>query len=322
MSTTPSIFKRPRAPYTVVGGSRGAGPAPDRSRGEALTVLLLARGGRFHREEHLRELAGLRDVQVLSVEGAGPAYDLEELSRRDPAIRFLLLREPATPGERINLGMGEALSERVLVLWSDMRDEGDSLAAALKVPQRELLCQVPKLKSARGEVLPSILVPAMIKGRLKVLPWKPAREDMRSLYPFDYCGLYSRRRFLQLGGYDPWMRNPYWQKMDFGFRAGLWGETVAWQPRLQFAYTAEPEGEDNTPDPSYKLFFLRNMAVRFTGDSGLLPFSRLPQYAMRSGSGLLDSLKEFREVRAWVHENRFRFQGDVPSLLGRWEMPE
>jgi hypothetical protein len=162
----------------------------------------------------------------------------------------------------------------------------------------------------------------MVKGSLKVLPWKPAQEGMRSLYPFDYCGLYSRRRFLQLGGYDLWMTNPYWQKMDFGFRAGLWGETIAWHPRLQFAYTGEPEGEDSTPDSSYKLFFLKNMAVRFTGDSGLLPLSRLPRYALRSGSGLLDALKEFREVRAWVHENRFRFQGDVPSLLGRWEMPE
>jgi hypothetical protein len=315
MSTTPSIFERPRASYTVVGGA-------DRSRRDALTVLLLARGGRFYREEQLRELAGLPAVQVLSVEGPGPAYDLEELARRDPTVRFLLLRAPASPGEKINLGMGEAFSERVLVLWSDMRDEGGSLAAALKVPQRELLCQVPRLKSARGEVLPSVLIPAMIKGSLKVLPWKPVQEGMRSLYAFDYCGLYSRRRFLQLGGYDPWMRNPYWQKMDFGFRAGLWGEAVAWQPQLQFAYTGEQEGEDSTPDSSYKLFFLKNVAVRFTGDSGLLPLSRLPRYALRSGSGLLEALKEFREVRAWVHENRFRFQADLPSLLGRWEIPE
>jgi hypothetical protein len=322
MSTTPSIFKRPRASYTVVGGGRDAGLAPDSSRRDGLTVLLLARGGRFYREEQLRELSGLPGVQVLSVEGPGPTYDLEELARRDPAVRFLLLREPASPGEKINLGMGEALSERVLVLWSDLRDEGGSLAAGLEPLRRELLCHVPRLKSPRGEVLPSMLVPAMIKGSLKVMPWKPSQEGMRSLYPFDYCGLYSRRRFLQLGGYDPWMGNPYWQKMDFGFRAGLWGETIAWNPRLQFAYSGEPEGEDSTPDSSYKLFFLKNMAVRFTGDSGLLPLSRLPRYALRSGSGLLDSLKEFREVRAWVHENRFRFQGDAPSLLGRWEMPE
>jgi len=315
MSTTPSIFKRPRASYTVAGGS-------NRSSRGALSVLLLARGGRFYREEQLQELAGLPGVQILSVEGPSPAYDLEELARRHPSIRFLLLRAPASPGEKINLGMEEALSERVLVLWSDMREEGGSLASGLQAPQRELLCQVPRLKSPKGEVLPSILVPAMIKGSLKVLPWKPVQEGMRSLYPFDYCGLYSRRRFLQLGGFDPWMTNPYWQKMDFGFRAGLWAETIAWHLPWQFAYTGEPGGEDSTPDSSYKLFFLKNMAVRFTGDSGLLPLSRLPRYALRSDSGLLDSVKEFREVRAWVHENRFRFQGDVPSLLGRWEMPE
>jgi hypothetical protein len=310
-----------------VGGGRGTGLGSGRQRRDALTVLLLARGGRFYREEQLRELAGLPAVQILSVEGPGPAYDLEELARRHTTIRFLLLGAPASPGEKINLGMEEALSERVLVLWSDMRDEGGraALASGLQAspaPPRELLCLVPKLKGPRGEVLPSILVPAMIKGSLKVLSWKPVQEGMRSLYPFDYCGLYSRRRFQQLGGFDPWMANPYWQKMDFGFRAGLWGETIAWQPRWQFAYTGEPSGEDSTPDSSSKLFFLKNMAVRFTGDSGLLPYSRLPRYALRSDSGLLGSLKEFREVRAWVHENRFRFQGDLPSLLGRWEMPE
>jgi hypothetical protein len=299
----------------VVGGA-------ERARRDAWTVLLLSRGGRFYREELLQELAGLDSALVLSVEGPNPAYDLEKLARRHPGVRFLLMRAPASPGERINLAMEEARSEQVLVLWSDMRDDGGSLASGLKAASRDLLCLVPRLRSPKGEVLPSILFPAQIKGRLKVLPWKPAQEGMRSLFPFDYCGWYSRRRFLQLGGFDPWMANPYWQKMDFGFRAGLWGETIAWHPRWQFAYTGEPEGEDTTPDSSYKLFFLKNMAVRFTGDSGLLPLSRLPGYALRSDSGLLDSLQEFREVRAWVHENRFRFQGDAASLLGRWEMPE
>jgi hypothetical protein len=295
-----------------------------RRDGDGLSVILLARGGRFYREELLKELAGAAHAQVLSVEGPQPGYDLEELARKYPAVRFLVLQSQASPGERVNLGMEEAGASLVLVLWSDMFDDGGSLAAGLPeaARRRDLLCTVPRLKNLRGEVVPSVLVPAMIKGRLKVLPWKPAQEGMRSLYPFDYCGLYSRRRFRQLGGFDPWMVNPYWQKMDFGFRAGLWGETIAWYPRFQLGYSAEPEGEDSTPDESYKLFFLKNLAVRFTGDSGLLPLTRLPRYALRSGSGLLDSLREFREVRAWVHENRFRFQGDLHSLLSRWEMPE
>ncbi len=318
MSTTPSIFRRPPVSYTVVGG-----PRSDRVRrdGDWLSVVLLARGGRFYREELLKELTEIPEAQVLSVEGPQPAYDLEELARRHPEVRFLVLQSQASPGEKINLGMEEARSSLVLVLWSDMTDDGLGVFLA-QARQRDLLCIVPRLRSARAEVIPSILVPAMIKGRLKVLPWKPTQEGMRSLYPFDYCGLYSRRRFRQLGGYDPWMVNPYWQKMDFGFRAALWGESIAWHPRFQLGYSAEPEVEDSTPDASYKLFFLKNLAVRFIGDSGLLPLARLPRYALRSGSGLLDSLKEFREVRAWVHENRFRFQGDLPSLLSRWEMPE
>lgn len=321
MSITPSIFKRPRVPYTAVGG-----PKTDRIRRftSPLSILLLARGERFYRQELLGELSALPFAQILSVEGPRPAYDLEALSHQYPDVRFLLLHSEASPGERINLGVEEARSPLVLVLWSDMKadhaplDE-DFLARAV---QRDLLCSLPLLKNPQGEILPSLQVPAMIQRRLKLLPWKPAQEGMRSLIVFDYCGLYSRRRFLQLGGYDAWMANPYWQKLDFGLRAALWGETLAWYRRFQLTYAAEQEGEDSTPDASYKLFFLKNMAVRFDGEAGELPLSRFPRFALRSDSGLFRSLREFREVRAWVHENRFRFKADVASLLSRWEMPE
>ena len=321
MSITRTIFKRPRVSYTVVGG-----PKADRIRRftAPLAVLLLARGGRFHRQELLEELSALPFAQVLSIDGPRPTYDLEPLSRRYPEVRFLLLQEDASPGERINLGLAEARSPLVLVLWSDMLAERGAIGDGFleQAARRDLLCTVPLLKNPQGGVLPSIQVPAWIQGRLKLLPWKPSQEGMRSLFPFDYCGLYSRRRYQQLGGYDAWMENPYWQKLDFGIRAGLWGETIAWLPHFQLGYSADAAAENSTPDSSYKLFFLKNMAVWYNGESGELPLTRFPRYSLRSASGLLHSYREFREVRQWVHENRFRFKADVPGLIGRWEMPE
>ena len=44
--------------------------------------------------------------------------------------------------------------------------------------------------------------------------------------------------------------------------------------------------------------------------------------ARRSGSGLFEAVREFREIQQWVEENRFRFKSDVPSLVAHWEMPE
>jgi hypothetical protein len=321
MSITPSIFRKPKAPYTVIGG-----PKVDRIRKTPplLSVVLLNRGGRFYRRELLEDLLAANLGEVVSVEGPRLSYDIEPLSRELPGIQFLLLQQEASLGEKINLAMSEARSRFVLVLWGDMklsRPEALELIAA-RAEQQDWLCQVPELRNAAGKVVPSIQVPALIRGRLNVIPWPPKQNGMRSLFPFDYCGLYNRSRFQLTGGYDAWMGTPYWQKLDFGLRASLWGETILWDSAFHIAYTAEQNSEDNTPDWSYKLFYLKNMAVRFNGEIGFLPRSRLLGYARRSGSGLFEAIREFREIQYWVEENRFRFKSDVPSLVAHWEIPE
>ena len=97
MSTTPSIFKKRRVPYTVIGG-----PKVDRIRKtqSPLAVLLLNRGSRFYRQEKLRELQNSEIGEILCVEGPRVSYDIEPLSREFPDIRFILLQEQASIGER------------------------------------------------------------------------------------------------------------------------------------------------------------------------------------------------------------------------------
>jgi hypothetical protein len=181
---------------------------------------------------------------------------------------------------------------------------------------------VPGLTDPAGEQMPSMQVPTLIRGRLQVVPFPPRSAGMRSLFPYDYAGMYHRGKFQLTGGFDAWMHNPFWQKLDFGLRSFLWGETIAWEASLRLAYTAGPPAEDSTPDRSYKLFFLKNVAVRFNGEMGVLPRSRLATYLLRSGSGVLEAAREFREVQGWVEENRFRFKSDLPSLVSHWEIPE
>ncbi|MBN1835863.1 MAG: hypothetical protein JW820_08425 [Spirochaetales bacterium] len=284
----------------------------------------MSRGGRFYRRELLEELTAAGVGEVISVEGPKVSYDIEPLSRELPAVRFLLLQGEASPGERINLAMGEARSRAVLVLWTDMklsRASGLEVLAG-RMEERGLLCLVPELRNPGGEIMPTVQLPALIRGRLQVIPWAPKHAGMRSVFPFDYCGLYSKERFQLCGGFDPWIRTPYWQKLDFGLRASLWGETIAADPSFQVAYTAEQSPEENTPDWSYKLFYLKNMAIRFNGEMGVLSRKRFLAYALRSGSGLLEAIREFREIQQWVWENRFRFKSDVSSLVGHWEVPE
>lgn len=332
MSTTPTIFRRPRAPYTVLGGAR-----VDRIRKErdALSVLVLNRGSRFDREQSLAALAALAAPaapagesagELLWVEGTRVSHEIEPLSRRFPDVRFLLLQDDASPGEWVNLGMDETRSRRVFVLWSDMRPSAQTVRYLRAEPAGEdrgadAMCLVPQLRGPSGEVLPTIRVPALVHGRLDVLPFSPVRPGMSSLLPYDYCGIYDRRRFQASGGFDTWMRNPYWQKLDFGLRCGLWGERIRWQEGLEVRYLREPEADDTSPDASYKLLYLKSLAVRFNGEMGTLPGLRWLTYALRSSSGLSDSLREFREIRDWVHEHRYRFRCDLAGLVNRWEMP-
>lgn len=323
MSTTASIFSKPKVPYTVLGG-----PKVDRirKRQAPLSLLLLNRGSRFYRQEKLGKLQEAGIGEILCVEGPRVPYDIEPLSREFPDIHFLLLQEDTSAGEMINLGIEEARTRLVFVLWSDMEMTSKSwerLAAEARAEQeREILCIVPQLGSSTGEVIPSLQVPALIKGKLKVMPWKPVREGMKSLFPFDYCGLYHRGRFLISGGYATWMRNPYWQKLDFGLRCFLWGEQIFCRRDLEARYSGDLSFEDTSADESYKLFFLRNMTVRFNGEMGVLPDSRRFSYYLRSDTGWLEGRAEFREVQKWVHRNRYRFKSDVQSLVRHWEMPE
>ena len=323
MSTTASIFKKRKVPYTVLGG-----PKVDRIRKSQppLAVLLLNRGSRFYRQEKLRQLQEAGIGEVLCVEGPRFSPDIETLSREFPGIHFLLLQEQATAGERINIGIEEARARLVFVLWSDMElatQPGEAWSSFLsQIEEKHILCTVPRLMSSAEQELPCIQVPALIKGKLKVMPWKPVQEGMSSLFAFDYCGIYNRNRFSLSGGYDPWMSNPYWQKLDFGLRSFLWGERILCRRDMVVRYEGDTETEDSSADVSYKLFFLKNMAVRFNGEIGVLPASRRFAYSLRSDSGWLEARNEFNEVQKWVHQNRYRFKNDVQGLVNLWEIPE
>jgi GT2 family glycosyltransferase len=321
MNTTPITSRRSRVSYTAVGGARSHRL---RRKADRFCILLLNRGGRFFRTRLFQEIQELKPSDVLCCEGPRVPNDIEELSRRFPAVRFLILQEEASVGEKINIGMEESDSSLVLVLWSDMRVSlpGDA-AKFLDVIAREgPLCTVPLLKNDRGLILPSIQIPVLIKDLLKLAPFAPREKGMRSLVPFEFCGLYRRDKFISSGGFDPVMTSPYWQKIDFGLRTWLWGESIIFNPDLQMVVQAEVSAEDTTADESYRLFYLKNIAVRLKDNGAVLPYTKLPHYMARSDLGPVYSGKEFREVRKWVEQNRHRFITDARTLVKNWDIPE
>ena len=319
MSTTPITIDKVN--YTVIGGRR----EPElRKNPPLISIVLLNRAGRVFKSETLTELGKLNVYEIISIEGGGAGYDVEALSVRFPTVRFIRIHQAITEGEKINIGIEEASSRYVLVLYDDMTAAAGVLSDRLleQVVLADCLCCVPLIQSKKQSTVPSIMSPAFMRNNLKIVQLPPSVDGMNSLFPFDFCGVYDKELFRKLGGFDGKISGKWWQKLDFGFRAYMWGESIQCKTSLRLKYLDDIPEESITPDASYRFFYLKNLVVRFDGDSGYIPKGRFPSYHVKSGEGLFTALKEFREARAWVEENKYRFRMDAKSITEIWEAPE
>lgn len=321
MNTIPTTSKRIRIPYTVLGG--GSAPGSGKRGFDRLSLLVLNRGKTIFKSDFFREIENLGFSQVVSVENPGVNYDIENISRKFPFVKFLLLQESCSPGEQINIGIEESAGQFVFVIWSDMRLSSSAVSLRLveTVEKDNPLCTVPVLRAGNGDLVPSVVIPAFRKQNLQIIYEVPRRNGVFSLFPFDYCAIYNRDKFLFCGGFDHSILNQYWQKMDFGFRSNMWGERIVCSTSLQVTYTADFITDDTSIDRYYRIFYLKNLAVRFNGDSGYLPGSKFLQYLLRSGEGFFKAKSNFSEAKKWVELNRFRFVLDSRSLTELWSDP-
>ena len=331
MNTIPTTFNHSLPSYTVVGGIQRAGST-------GLSAVILNRGGRYPRRTFFQELEKNGFDYIVSLEGPQERYDVEDLSGRFPSVKFILLKNQISVGEQINLAVSELSSPLFFVFWNDIRilhgggavkiterlmnnpreaAEGESAGSKYK-----RLCTVPVIQNSQFETLPTLISPAYYQGRLKTVPATSTKEASVSLYPFDGVGIYDRERFIRLGGFDSTLRTSYWQLMDFGFRAWLWGEQIACTQLVRMSYDGDIPSEDSTAEDSYKRFFLKNLAPVFRGDSAHIPLRRYPRYVMKSGDGPFEAWEEFMEARKWVETNRYRFKQDAHTLTELWEKPE
>ena len=303
-------------PYTVIGGPRW-----DRVRRYpfAVTLLILSRGDRLFRAELLKDLASRGIGEIVWVEGHEPSPETESLARDFPDVRLLLIKAPTTAGERINIGIAESRAPLVMCFWSDMRLSRFPPSLLSAIEKSGAVCTVPLARNPLLEPIPSWQAPLWKKRRFSLAFRTPRKDGEPTLFPFDFCGVYYREKFAQAGGFDRGIANPYWQKLDFGFRCFLWGERVLGSTQISLTYTGAPPAEDSTPDQGYKLFYLKNLAVRMRREMGVLPARRMIDYMIHSNTGPWYSIKEFRAVREWVRTHRFRFRRDPRDLIERWE---
>lgn len=317
MNTIPLTFNERQIKRTVLGGTS----APKTAEKLPLSVILLSRSGSAFRVNNLDKLLPMGFKQIVSVESPAVNYNLDELAKRYPSVKFIVPQEEVTPGDMINLGMSEITGEEVLVIWDTVNVNPRFLTKKLaeRFADDSILCQVPLLASEKMDVLPVRMIPSVEKGSLAVTGIHQAPEGSATIYPFDYIGVYNRKKFIMLGGFDYTITSSYWQNLDFAVRAWLWGEEFRMVPQFRLNYETGILAEDTTPDKSQLRFYLKNMAPKFVQDYAYIPKIRFFSYLRRSSCSLSEALKDFKNARLWVEKNKYRYKKDAIELIDFWE---
>lgn len=303
--------------FTLVGDPRNPAATPARS---ACTLIVLNRSPRLLRHEAFGELANAGYGGVISVEPRTDAWSVESLVRDLPGVAFLLPHESDNIGAMINRAASRVTTDYFLVTWStlDLSAGADSIVAFAR--RSGTLCCVPFLRSERGESLPVLTAPVVKRRSVRVI-MLPVRGDRpRTLLPYDFVGCYHTGRFSDLGGFDTAIASPYWQRIEFGFRANLWGQTISFAPGFRASYRRMPEPEDQTGGPDYARVFARMLLPRVTEQGAEIRASRLPEFVVRSGVGVAPALRIWSEARAWVASHRHHFVTDARHLVHAWSV--
>ena len=352
MNTIPLIFDERNIQRTVLGGSAAfalssdsfiGSPAEARkaavesnsfspsrnTAGNSFGVVLLNRGGNHYCSQNLETLYSCGFKEIVVVENSGKSYGLEELSQRFPFVKFIIPLEEVNCGDMINMGIAEIHSAFALVIWDNIKISESLLPSFLaeKIKTADFLCTAPFLASDSLSSLPVCMKPHITKNIFSAQPeavrFNSGSDNVKTLYPFDFIGIYNKEKFMRLGGFDYTLQIPYWQNLDFALRAWLWGEKIYINRFFRLGYEGEAPLEDSSADYAQLTFFLKNCAPVVRSDYAYIPLVRFFDFCRRYPESPFKAQRLFSAARSWVRTNRFRFKTDVGRLTQNWDkVPE
>ncbi|MDR2601783.1 MAG: hypothetical protein LBC53_04945 [Spirochaetaceae bacterium] len=326
MNTTLSTFSENFPPYTVLGGGAGGS--------SGVSAVLLNRSPRIGRKSVFEDLEKCGFDGIVSLEGSEERYGLEELSASFPKVKFILPQKETSTGCKINIAANEIKSPLFFVLWDDMRLSGikaERINGRLLKTKEELsgksggdywykrVCTVPLIQNKDLRTLPTIAFPIFSSKNFDCSQLTPESGDFPTVYPYDGVGVYDRLRFIGLGGFDLEIENPYWQMIDFGMRAWMWGEEILCDKLIRIRFAGNPLQERASADESYMRFYLKTIAPKCSGEGkAFLPIWRFFPFVLRNRVQLSLAWKLFLEARLWASGNSKRFRRDCRSVVKNW----
>ncbi|WP_445436107.1 hypothetical protein [Candidatus Borreliella tachyglossi] len=288
-----------------------------------ISFVILNRGTKIFREDLFEFLSNFDFIrEIISIEKQNNRNSLQLLSESYDKLKFILLSDDLNSGEKVNLAMKESSCSFVFVLRSDMYLLNPFWIPNIfdEIVRKGVLLVGGEFFDKDEEVVPSVFLPTIDKQqKLKVILVNSEKDYEKTLVTMDYCGLYSKEKFVQLGGFDRRIKNEYFQRLDFGFRAIYFGESVCIYRKLRIQYTALNFPEDLTKNRSFVIFLLKNYVPIFIGNGIKFSFLRFLKICLRYSLNPFKFSREFREIKHEVAKNSLRFKGDLKSAIELWE---
>jgi GT2 family glycosyltransferase len=225
------LFGRRRSP---------AAPAHPPSRNAASVVIpnwngreLLAR----NLPSVVAALASKPANEIIVVDNGSSDGSAEFLRASFPQVKVVALTENLGFGGGANAGFRAAANDIVVLLNNDMRVEEGFLEPLLEgFADGEVFavaCQIFFTDQARKREETGLTEARWENGLLRVR--HRIDPGVTDLYPCFYGGggscAFNRRRFLEMGGFDPLFKPFYLEDTELGFRAWKRGWKVFYQPR-------------------------------------------------------------------------------------------
>ena len=315
MFDIPSTFNEYEINRTVLWG-RGENPDFQLD----ITAILLNRSGSHLKTQIFDSLIQCGFRSIISVEPDSESFNIEEISRRYPSVKFIIPREVSSEGSLINACISEFSSKYFIVLRDCFNIPKGFLTKNLaeNILKNNNFCVVPRLVDKDGTSIIVNFVPEAHKGKFLIKPEQSVLDGMSTLYPFDFVGIYNREKFINLGGFDYTISSSYWQNVDLSLRAWLWGEKISITTKFHISYTEDVPLEKSAPDMSYIRFYLKNVLPKFRDDHGSVSRFAFPGFYFKSKCGIFEALSQFNEAFQWVKKNQFRFKKDMQYLIENW----
>lgn len=314
MSTIPSIFNEHQIDMLVLGGTE----AVPSSRMN-ISAVILNRGWSQFRAQMIENLVKCGFSEIISVEARAENYNLDNFAKRYPFVKYIVPLEDTTDGELINIAAGETDADYFLVLRDTLEYTHEILSPTLgaKLEEFKGFCIAPRLL-AENVAFPILYAPEIKKGLMNLSATSIVSDGLPDLMPFDFIGLYDRKKFVGVGGFDYTIRQAYWQNLDLSFRAWLFGEKIILSTAFCLNYAGKFPALDTTPSQDSNRFYLKNLVPRFYDDHGAIPRSSFFSFLRSSSCGFFEARRQFKEARRWVDKNKYNFKRDVLDLVENW----